>query len=139
MRRIVLRGRGRRHGAPLPRRGRSAGDAGQAVVEAAIAIPVLLAVAAVGMWCIGIAGTAISAGSAAGDAARALARGEDWETVHQMVLDRVPGSTATSAAIEGLVTVTVRREVAAPIPILDGLGFEVHRSATASTEWTGMA
>ena len=33
----------------------------------------------------------------------------------------------------------VRREVAAPIPILDGLGFEVHRSATASTEWTGMA
>ena len=124
-------GRGRPGGAPV-----LSDEGGYAVIETALVIPVLLAVAGACMWCVSIATTAVAAGGAAGNAARSVARGEAWDDVAEVVRNELPGADVRARNSEGLVTVTVTRRVSAPFPVVRGLGFDVVRSASAPVEWS---
>lgn len=132
--------RGRRRGAAPCRALRDRGDQGAAIVESAIAIPLLLVTGLIGSWCVGVGASAVRLSGAAGDAARAVARGESWSAVVSRVASVDPDATAHVASADGAagsdaaVTVTVEREVHAPGPILGGLSFTVTRSATALVE-----
>lgn len=126
-RHVVARSRGRTH----------RNDAGAAIIEAAIAIPALLMVALAGMWCVGLASTALSVGAAAGDAARSLARGESWDAVAERAAKAEPGASIEAQEDDGVVTVTVSRRVQAPGPILSGMALTVRRSVSAVSEWGG--
>lgn len=101
------------------------GERGQAVVELAFAVPVLLVVMLVGMWGIGVAREAIVLADAARDAARALARGE-----REPVLD--PSIVVEHRVGDGRVTVLLRREVRAPL--LGGRSFTLEQGATSVLE-----
>ena len=100
-------------------------DRGQAVVELAFAVPVLLAVTVLAMWGVGVARASIMLADAARDIARAEARGER------------PPAFDPSISIERLgdaerVVIIVRRELRTPV--LGGFTMRIEQQATALRE-----
>lgn len=96
----------------------------------------LLAVASAGMWCVGFSMASVSVANTAGDAARALARGEEWSDVVSRVEVSQPEITLRANESEGLVTVIAVRDIAPVGGLLRGVSMTIERAATAPMEWS---
>jgi hypothetical protein len=126
LRSLVLLGRGQR----------AASARGSVLLETALAIPMLMAVAVALLWCIGIATTALALGDAARTAARSAARGEAWGDVAARAEASVPGARIrTEDTVDGL-RVVMEKQVTAPVPVLAGIDVTLSQSVTIPKEWS---
>jgi len=95
------------------------------MLETALAIPLLMAVSIALAWGLSLAATSATLGDAARNAARSLARGDDGSQVVERVRAEAPGADiAVDETADGL-AVVITRDVAAPVPILDGLSVTI--------------
>lgn len=106
------------------------------LLETAIAIPMLAAVAAALAWAISIGGTALSLGDAVRSAARELARGEAQGAVLDRARAAEPAAVFDVAVVDGQIEVSAVRSVAPPFPLLDGLAVTVRQQAAVPAEWS---
>ena len=138
LRRRSLGGRGGRPIAgwrgPLPD-GRPP-DAGAVLLETALAIPVLLAVAAALAWGLGLAATTAALGDAARMAARDLARGEGVDVALGRAASAMPQARLTITEQGDLVLVSAEQDVSAPVPIIRGLSITLRQDVAVPREWS---
>ncbi len=109
-------------------------DRGMATLELALTIPVLVSVAVMLLWALGLATTQVLAVAAAREGARAAARGETVADVNRQVDRLLPGARAavTHDGREVRVTVTLDRK---PRPwVLQPYGRRLTASATSWRE-----
>ena len=111
-------------------------DRGAVLLEAALAIPLLMAVAVALMWGLSLAATSASLGDAARNAARSLARGESGSDVLARTRQSVPGADVRVDGGGEAVAVVISREVAPPVPLLDGLAITITQRVAVPREWT---
>jgi hypothetical protein len=124
---------GRRFGAgPV---GRLMRDRGSVILETAIAIPALVAVAAALVWALGIAGASLAVQDATRHAARELARGASEADVRTVLAQWQPDAEVGIERQGDFVVVTIRRDVAVPAGLLSGLSVPVQQSARVVVEW----
>lgn len=100
-------------------------ERGQAVVELAFAVPVLLATMLLGMWGVLLARESVVLAWQARDVSRALARGEQ-------VMPPDPSIRVQQSVDATTVTVRLTREV--DTPVLGGLTVTLSQSATTLRE-----
>lgn len=110
-------------------------EEGMVIVEAALAIPMLVAVAAAMIWALLVATTSLAVGDAARAAARELARGVPAAEALAHAEASVPGASARVDDGEAAVAVVVTKEVHAPVPILAGLSVGVTQRVAVPREW----
>ncbi len=129
---MTLRGRsvGRRAVAVPP-----LDERGMVLLETALAIPVLMAVAVALSWGLSLAATSAALGDAARTAARALARGEATANVLERARAEVPGAEIGLETGAESAVVVVTREVSPPVPILSGLSITVSSRVAIPREW----
>ena len=84
------------------------GDGGSVTAEFAIVVPAVIAVLALVLGGIALGRDALSYATAANQAARALARGQNPDEVRQNITTQVPGALVEIADDVGEVCVTVR-------------------------------
>ncbi len=106
------------------------------LLETALAIPMLTAVALALVWGISLAATSMALGDTARSAARDLARGESMAVVLERARSQAPGASIRVEDAGESVLVIVDREVAAPVPILRGISVTVHQQVAIPREWT---
>ena len=123
---------GRRASAAPPR----SSDEGSVLLETALAIPLLMAVAVALAWGLSLAATSASLGDAARTAARSLARGETGQDVLDRARASVPGAHVSVEDTGADVAVVVAQEVSPPVPILRGLSITVTQRIAIPREWT---
>jgi len=104
------------------------------IAETAIAIPCLLAVGAALLWAIGIGTTTLALADAAGQAARAVARGESAAVVAALAAQAAPRAEVAVQEQGPMVNVALAQRVSVPVPLLDGFAVTIRRSATAARE-----
>ena len=109
-------------------------DRGSVLLETAIAIPMLFGVAMSLVWALGVATTALSLGDVARESARAIARGESLEVIARKTNEQAPKAQVNINQGADRVLVELTQHVALPLPMLDGLGLTVHRSAVVARE-----
>lgn len=109
-------------------------DRGSVIAETAIAIPCLIAIGIALLWALGVGTTALALADAAGQAARAAARGESAAVVAGLASQAAPRAQVAVQMGESLVSVALSQQVSVPLPLLDGLAVTVERSATAARE-----
>lgn len=114
-------------------------DSGSAVLETAIAVPVLLAIAAMMLWAMGLGVTSLALASQARDVARAIARGESTEAAMAGVAKGRPQARVVVSETGGIVSVSVREVVSIPLPLFEGLEMTIAQDAAASRETTAGA
>ena len=104
--------------------------------EAALVIPVLLAVTLTLSWVISVGAAQVKLVDAAREGARLAARGESAETVHGAIRRTGPaGASGTVSTSGGTVTVRVEAQVRPDMPLLGGLpGVSLNSEATAASE-----
>ena len=107
---------------------RRCGDRGSVVVEAALVIPVLLAVTVLLVWVTSLGATYVRLLDVAQTAARQAARG---------VVDTapVPGVDVELAEVDGLIRAEAREQVSPPLAAFWDWGFTVRAQAHAVPEW----
>ena len=127
-------GVGRQHVDAPPRRC-AGSDRGSVLLETALAVPLLMAVAVALAWGLSLAGTSAALGDAARTAARALARGEAPDDVLAQARGDAPAAEVTVEHGDGIVTVVLRQEVSAPVPVLDGLSVTIEQRVAVPREW----
>ena len=120
---------------PRPSRTRARSDSGMVVLETAIAIPVLAAVAIALAWVVSIGGAALHLGDTVRSAARELARGESQEAVLGRARSEVPAADFVVAVDGARVVVSAHQRVAPPIPLLDGLAVAIKQQVDVPVEW----
>lgn len=103
------------------------------VAEAAVAIPVLFAVAMVLVWVVSLAASSLRLGDATRQAARDIARGVVVPEALAAARDRAPGAVVQAVDQGSSVLVTADREVSAPV--LTGLTVTVHQEVVVPKEW----
>ena len=118
----------------LPPRGST--DAGMVVVEAALVIPLLAAVAVALAWLVGIGSVSLSLGDAARAAARDIARGEIADLAVARAMQSVPGATASVETHGDSVVVIVRDDVRPPVPFLSGIPIHLSQQVSIPREWS---
>jgi hypothetical protein len=106
------------------------------LLETALAIPLLMAVAVALAWGISLGATSMALGDTARAAARDLARGESMSAVLDRARAQAPGADVRVEEAGDSVLVIVDREVSAPVPILRGITVTVHQQAAVPREWT---
>jgi len=111
-------------------------DRGAVLLEAALAIPLLMAVAVALAWALSLAATSASLGDAARTAARSFARGEDGADVLARARSSVPLATVSVDDAAADVAVVVTQDVAPPVPLLSGLSISVTSRVVIPREWT---
>lgn len=121
-------------GRVLPPRS-SRNDEGMVIVEAALAIPALVAVAAAMIWALLVATTNLAVGDAARAAARELARGVPAAEALARAEASVPGAHASVEDAADAVAVVVSKQVSAPVPILTGMTVTVSQRIAVPREW----
>lgn len=111
-------------------------ERGMVTAETALVIPVLVAVSLAMVWLLTLGVAQMKVTDAAREAARALARGESADRALQLAELAAPGASVTIEDDNGMVVVTVRREVSPPGGVLEGAfgAAEVSSSATALEE-----
>ena len=109
-------------------------ERGSVLLETAIAIPMLFGIAMSLIWCLGVATTALSLGDVARESARAIARGESVEVIARKTNELAPKAQLNIDQSAESVRVELTQYVSLPMPMLDGLGITVHRSALAARE-----
>ena len=108
---------------------RRRGDRGSVVVEAALVIPVLLAVTVLLVWVTSLGATYVRLLDVAQTAARQAARGVvDTESV--------PGVDVELAEVDGLIRAEAREQVSPPLAAFWDWGFTVRAEASAIPEWS---
>ena len=122
----------RRSAAASPR----TSDRGAVLLETALAIPLLMAVAVALAWGLSLAATSASLGDAARNAARALARGEAGQQVLDRARASAPGAQVSIVDAGTDVAVVISRDVSPPVPILGGLSITVTQRVVIPREWT---
>lgn len=128
----MLRVPGRRRTAAPPR----AGDRGSVLLETALAVPLLMAVAVALAWGLSLAATSAALADAARTAARSLARGEDIGEVLDRARAAVPGAQVVVDESGDEATVLVRVDVSPPVPILQGVSMTLAERVAIPREWT---
>ncbi len=105
------------------------GDRGSVVVEAALVIPVLLAVTVLLVWVTSLGATYVRLLDVAQTAARQAARG---------VVDTtpVPGVDVDLAEVGGLIRVEASQQVSPPLAGFTGWSLTVRAEAHAAPEWS---
>ena len=111
------------------------GDGGSVTAEAAVVLPVLVAVLLAGLWAIGAATARMRCQDAAHEAARALARGEPQAAVTATVARLAPDGAEVSVRREPpLLRVTVRVVLRPLDGVLRLPGLPVAADAVAAEE-----
>lgn len=127
-------GEGRSHlSGRAVRAARPDADRGSVLLETALSVPALVAVAVAGLWLLSVGSVQLRAGDAARMAAREAARGQADAAV-AAARAAMPDAEVDLRSAGGTVTVEVRRDVTAPVPFLQGLTFTVAARATAALE-----
>ncbi len=116
--------------------GPHARDDGSVTAEAAMVLPVLLAVLAMGVWVLAVVSAQLRCTDGAGVGARAAARGDDRAAVLAVAAAEAPdGAVVVVRGGTDTVEVEVRAEVRPFGPVLSGLGaVEVRGHAAAARE-----
>ncbi|MEZ5118009.1 MAG: TadE family type IV pilus minor pilin [Candidatus Nanopelagicales bacterium] len=109
-------------------------DRGSVTVEAAFAVPALVAVTLLLVWVVGIGTAHLRVGDAARSAARLAARGEPDARVLDAAQRSAPGAQLSVSRDDETVLVTVWHRVRAPLPLVAGLGVDVEAQASAQRE-----
>lgn len=109
-------------------------DRGSALVETAIAVPVLVAVTAMMLWGLGLGATALSLADGARDVARAIARGESSEAAVSRAARTTPNAHFAVSESGGAVRVSLTQVVSIPLPLFDGLELTLRQDAAAARE-----
>ncbi len=109
-------------------------DRGSVLLETAIAIPMLFAIAMSLVWALGVATTALALGDVARESARAIARGESLEVIADKTNEQVPKAQVNINQGSDTVLVELTQHVPLPLPMFEGLGLTVHRSAVVARE-----
>lgn len=107
------------------------------ILETALAIPLLLAVAVALTWGVVLAATTLSLGDTARSAAREIARGEPVAEALDRARSASPGASVWAERSDGLVRVVVEQEVSAPVPLLRGLSTTVRQQVAVPAEREG--
>lgn len=106
---------------------RRCGDRGTVVVEAALVIPVLLAVTVLLVWVTSLGATYVRLLDVAQTAARQAARGVDTAPL--------PGIVVELDEVDGLIRAQAREQVSPPLAGFWDWGFTVRAEAHAVPEW----
>lgn len=106
------------------------------IAEAAIAIPVLAAVALVLAWGVSLVGTTLTLADAARQVARDVARGVGVDESMQAAQGRAPNAVITVESVGADVHVVVRQEASPPIPVFEGITIPLRQSVVVPREWT---
>ena len=109
-------------------------DRGSAVLETAIAVPVLVVITAMMLWAMGFGVTSLALASQARDVARAIARGESSEAAAAGVAKGRPNARVLIREAGGIVTVSVLEVVSIPLPLFEGLEMTITQDAAARRE-----
>lgn len=110
-------------------------DRGSVLLETALAVPLLMAVAVALAWGLSLATTSAALGDAARTAARSLARGEDLEEVLDRARAAVPGAQVVVDESGAETTVLVRVDVSPPVPMLQGVSMTLAERVAIPREW----
>lgn len=108
--------------------------------EAALVIPVLLAVTLALSWTIAVGAAQVRLIDAAREGARLAARGESSDTVEAAVRRIGPSDTHADVSVSnGMVTVQVQAHVSPGLPLLGDLpGVSLESQAVAASEETAL-
>ena len=128
-------GRGGYGTRPRPPAASPANDRGMVLLETALAIPLLLAVAVALCWGISLTATTMALGDAARSAARDLARGTPVSEALGRAQASAPGARLRIEDADDSVAVTADQEVSAPGPILRGISVTLTQRVVVPREW----
>lgn len=106
------------------------------LLETALAIPLLAAVAIALAWGISLTATTMALGDAARQVARDVARGVDIHSAVAAAQDVAPGAMIRVDGDRASVVVVVGKEVSAPVPILSGISITLSQRVAIPREWT---
>jgi hypothetical protein len=109
-------------------------ERGSAVIEAAVAIPALIAITLALLWTISLGVTHVRVDEAAYSAARLAARGASEDSVRLAVQSRLASAEIEMTGDADTVSVTVTDHVLADVPILRGLATPVSATAVVARE-----
>jgi len=109
-------------------------ERGSAVIEAAVAIPALIAITMALLWAISLGVTHVRIDEAAYSAARLAARGASEDSVRLAVQSRLASAEIEMTGDADTVSVTVTDHVLASVPILRGLATPVSATAVVARE-----
>jgi hypothetical protein len=106
------------------------------LLETAVAIPLLAAVAIALAWGISLTATTMALGDAARQVARDVARGVSVPAALASAQDAAPGATLAVVDEGSSVVVIADKEVAAPVPVLSGISVTLTQRVAIPREWT---
>ena len=106
------------------------------LLETALAIPLLAAVAIALAWGISLTATTMALGDAARQVARDVARGVTVPAAVAAAQAVAPGATIQVVGEGSSVVVLADKEVSAPVPILSGISVTLSQRVAIPREWT---
>jgi len=118
------------------RRSRPSGDAGAVLLEAAIAIPMLLAVALCLAWAVSLAATSLALGDVVRQSARDAARGVPIGEALDSARAAAPGALLRVVHEDDAMVVLAEQQVRAPGPVLEGISVTVTQRVAVPVEWS---
>jgi hypothetical protein len=106
------------------------------LLETALAIPLLAAVAVALAWGVSLAGTSVALADAARQAARDVARGVSATDAVASAQAAVQGSHVWVEDAGSSVVVVAERDVAGPGPVLRGISMTLSQRVAVPREWS---
>lgn len=106
------------------------------LLETALAIPLLAAVAIALAWGISLTATSMALGDAARQVARDVARGVTVAAAVAAAQGVAPGATLQVVGEGSAVIVVADKDVHAPVPILSGISVTLRQRVSIPREWT---
>jgi hypothetical protein len=106
------------------------------LLETALAIPLLAAVAIALAWGVSLTATTMALGDAARQVAREVARGVTVQAAIAAAQGVAPGASVQVIGEGASVVVVADQEVSAPVPILSGISFTLSQRVAIPREWT---
>lgn len=103
-----------------------------AIIETAIAIPVLMAVAVLLAWAVSLGATSLALGDAVRQVARDIARGVDPQSALDAVRSIAPDARFVIETAGGTVRVVADKSVSAPV--IDAVTVTVHQQVALPKE-----
>jgi hypothetical protein len=106
------------------------------LLETALAIPLLVAVAIALAWGVSLTATTMALGDAARQVARDVARGVAVPAAVAAAQDVAPDATVYVAAEGTSVVVVADQDVSVPVPLLSGISITLSQRVAIPREWT---